>query len=142
APVFQNVLPNLKTVEHIVVMGETDVDLHDAKDYEGLLEAASPEFAWPDLDEGDASSMAYTSGTTGHPKGVVYSHRSMVLHATMVNQAGAIGITDHDAVLPVVPMFHANAWGMPYAATLAGARQVFAGQFSADPASLAELREP
>jgi fatty-acyl-CoA synthase len=147
-PVFGKVIPNLKTVEHIVVMGRSDAEVAGAgaggagtKDYEELLEAASPEFSWPDLDENGACGMAYTSGTTGHPKGVVYSHRSMVLHATMVNQAGAIGINDHDAVLPVVPMFHANAWGMPYAATLAGARQVFAGQFSADPASLAELIE-
>jgi fatty-acyl-CoA synthase len=71
----------------------------------------------------------------------VYSHRSMVLHALMVNQAGTIGITDHDTVMPVVPMFHANAWGFPHAATVAGARQVFPGQFSADPAALAELIE-
>ncbi len=140
-PVFERIVPSLKTVEHIVVMGPTDAEIPNARDYEQLLEAASPAFPWPDLDEDDACGMAYTSGTTGSPKGVVYSHRSMVLHATMVNQAGAIGITDHDAVLPVVPMFHANAWGMPYAATMAGARQVFAGQFSADPASLADLIE-
>jgi fatty-acyl-CoA synthase len=138
---FEKIAPGLRTVEHVVVMGEGAADVPNAKDYEELLAAASPEFPWPDLDEDDACGMAYTSGTTGHPKGVVYSHRSMVLHATMVNQAGAIGITDHDAVLPVVPMFHANAWGMPYAATMAGARQVFAGQFSADPASLADLIE-
>src|SRR5439155_17406460 len=143
-PVFEKVVPNLKTVEHSVVMGGSEAEtsgVTNAKDYEELLEAVSAAFSWPDLDEEDACGMAYTSGTTGNPKGVVYSHRSMVLHATMVNQAGAIGITDHDAVLPVVPMFHANAWGMPYAATMAGARQVFAGQFSADPASLAELIE-
>jgi fatty-acyl-CoA synthase len=140
-PVFQKVVPNLRTVEHIVVMGDAEPEIAGAKEYEELLEGASPEPDWPDLDEDDACSMAYTSGTTGDPKGVVYSHRSMVLHAMMVNQAGTVGITDHDAVLPVVPMFHANAWGMPYAATMAGARQVFPGQFSADPPALADLIE-
>src|SRR5439155_26142507 len=75
------------------------------------------------------------------PKGVVYSHRSMVLHAYMVNQAGVMAIEPHDVVMPVVPMFHANAWGLPYAATLAGAKLVFPGQFSADPAALAGLVE-
>jgi fatty-acyl-CoA synthase len=138
-PVFEKIQPNLKTVEHVVVMGDAEVP--DAQSYEGLVDAGSPAFGWPDLDEDDACSMAYTSGTTGDPKGVVYSHRSMVLHAMMVNQAGTVGITDHDAVLPVVPMFHANAWGMPYAATLAGAKQVFPGSFSADPATLADLIE-
>ena len=138
-PLFKEIVPKLETVEHVVVMGEAEIS--GARNYEELLEAASPEFAWPDLDEDDACSMAYTSGTTGDPKGVVYSHRSMVLHATMVNQASAIGITDHDAVLPVVPMFHANAWGLPYAATLAGAKHVFPGQFSADAPTLADLIE-
>jgi fatty-acyl-CoA synthase len=138
-PLFEQIRPSLRTVEHVVVMGQAELDV--ALDYEEILDAASPEFTWPELDEDDACSMAYTSGTTGHPKGVVYSHRSMVLHAMMVNLAGTVGTTDHDAVLPVVPMFHANAWGMPYAATLAGAKQVFPGQFSADPAVLADLIE-
>ena len=141
APAFRRVLPNLKTVEHVILMGQGEEGVGNTQDYEQLLEAASPEFSWPALDEEDASSMAYTSGTTGHPKGVVYSHRSMVLHAMMVNLASTVGMTDHDAVLPVVPMFHANAWGMPYGATLAGAKQVFPSQFSADPAALADLIE-
>ncbi len=141
-PLFEKVAPNLKTVERIVVMGEGERGTLDAAlDHETLLAEASPEFAWPDLDEDDACSVCYTSGTTGNPKGVVYSHRSMVLHAWMLNMAETIGITTRDAVLPVVPMFHANAWGMPFGATWAGAKHVFAGQYSADPASLAELIE-
>ena len=140
-PAFQQILPDLETVEHVIVMGPTETDVPGAHDYERLVEQASPQFSWPTLDEDEACGMAYTSGTTGHPKGVVYSHRAMALHAMMLNFASTVGLTDHDAVLPVVPMFHANAWGMPYGATLAGARQVFPGQFSADPAALADLIE-
>jgi fatty-acyl-CoA synthase len=138
--VFSRIAPHLKGVEHVVVMGPGDRGgLTDPLDYEELTQAASPSFDWPDLDEGTASAMCYTSGTTGSPKGVVYSHRSMVLHSYMINLAETVGITTRDAVLPVVPMFHANAWGMPYAATLAGAKQVFAGHLSADPAALTDL---
>jgi fatty-acyl-CoA synthase len=141
-PAFAKIAPHLEGVERIVVMGSGDRgDLSDALDYEELLDRASPEFDWPELDEDAASAMCYTSGTTGDPKGVVYSHRSMVLHACMIDLADTIGITSHDAVLPVVPMFHANAWGMPYAAALTGAKQVFAGHLSADPAALADLVE-
>jgi fatty-acyl-CoA synthase len=141
-PVFSKIAPRLESMERVVVMGPGDRgDLVQPLDYEELLEAASLNFDWPDLDEDTASAMCYTSGTTGHPKGVVYSHRSMVLHSYMINLAETVGITTRDAVLPVVPMFHANAWGMPYAATLAGAKQVFAGHLSADPATLADLIE-
>ena len=140
-PAFARIAPQLTTVEHVVVMGSAAERPEGSLDYEELLAGSSPEFTWPDLDENDASAMCYTSGTTGNPKGVVYSHRSMVLHSWMVNQAETIGLTARDAVLPVVPMFHANAWGMPYAAALAGAKQVFAGQYSADPASLCDLVE-
>ena len=136
-PVWEKVAPHLKTVEKVIVMGGEGSDL----DYERLLDAASPDFAWPALDEHDACAMCYTSGTTGDPKGVLYSHRSMVLHAMALNAATCIGLTDKDAVLPVVPMFHANAWGQPWAAAMVGAKQVYAGQFSADPATLVDLIE-
>jgi len=143
-PVFTKIAPKLSTVERVVVMGSGgDASVLDREplDYEQLLDSASPSFDWPDLDENDASAMCYTSGTTGNPKGVVYSHRSMVMHSYMINLAECIGITERDAVLPVVPMFHANAWGLPYAAAMAGAKHVYAGQYSADPASLVELIE-
>jgi fatty-acyl-CoA synthase len=127
----------------VVVMGdgERPEGFEDALDYETLLRDSSPEPDWPELEEDQASSMCYTSGTTGNPKGVLYSHRSMVLHAHMVCLAETLGLTSRDAVLPVVPMFHANAWGMPYAATLVGAKHVYPGRFGADPASLADLIE-
>jgi fatty-acyl-CoA synthase len=137
-PVFEKIRPGLTSVEHIVVMGSNGT-LDGALDYETTLGEAPTGFDWPDLDEHTASAMCYTSGTTGNPKGVVYSHRSMVLHSWMINLAEAVGLTQADAVLPVVPMFHANAWGMPYAATMAGAKHVYAGASSADPAALTEL---
>jgi acyl-CoA synthetase (AMP-forming)/AMP-acid ligase II len=141
-PVFAKIAPQLKTVEQVVVMGSADGERPEGSlDYEEMLAGSTPEFDWPAVDENDASAMCYTSGTTGNPKGVVYSHRSMVLHSWMVNLAETVGLTARDAVLPVVPMFHANAWGMPYAAAMAGAKQVFAGQYSADPASLCDLVE-
>ncbi len=145
-PAFAKVLPHLSTVERIIVMGDGDrAPLGEwaerALDHESLLAEASADFGWPDLDENEACAMCYTSGTTGHPKGVVYSHRSMVLHSYALNMPENFGLTSREVILPVVPMFHANAWGTPFGATLAGATQVYAGQFSADPASLADLVE-
>src|SRR5204862_3189372 len=95
-------------------------------------------YAWPDLDERDAAAMCYTSGTTGKPKGVVYSHRSSVLHSFGIAIGGGIGLAESDSILPVVPMFHANAWGLAYGATMLGAKQVFPDRFL-DPVSLTEL---
>ena len=141
-PAFERIAPQLTSVEHMIVMGPAGPGgLSGALDYETLLADSSPEITWPELEEDHASAMCFTSGTTGNPKGVVYSHRSMVLHSWMLNFASTIGLTERDAVLPVVPMFHANAWGMPYAASLAGAKHVYAGQYSADPASLCDLIE-
>ena len=141
-PVFAKIAPQLTTTEHIVVMGQADRSaLPGSLDHEDLVAGGSPSFDWPELDEDAAAAMCYTSGTTGDPKGVVYSHRSQYLHSMMINLASCLGLTERDAVLPVVPMFHANAWGTPYAAAMAGSKLVFAGQFSADPGSLAELIE-
>ncbi|WP_019631713.1 long-chain fatty acid--CoA ligase [Actinomadura atramentaria] len=132
--VLAPVLPRLETVRHVVVVGEGDrtpleaagKELHD---YEELLAAASPDFDWPELDERSAAAMCYTSGTTGNPKGVVYSHRSAYLHAVLGCTGNAFGMSAADRVLPVVPMFHANAWGLPYQAVLAGASLVMPDRF-------------
>ena len=99
-------------------------------DYEELIASGDPGFEFPDLDENAAAAMCYTSGTTGLPKGVVYSHRSTVLHSLLTNQADALGLRERDTVLPIVPMFHANAWGLPYAGD-AGRQQARAAR-SAD----------
>ena len=150
-PLLAKVAPDLKTVERYVVVGDGDASpLTEAASgaevlrYDELIAAESPGFDWPDVDEHAAAAMCYTSGTTGNPKGVVYSHRSTVLHSMGVNAASAVGLTDRDRVLPVVPMFHANAWGLPYAAWLAGAGFVLPARFlQAEPlARLIEAERP
>lgn len=106
--------------------------------YEELLEEADEgDFVYPDLDERDAAAMCYTSGTTGRPKGVLYSHRCICLHSLITSVAEAFGLSEADSVLPVVPMFHVNAWGIPFAATMHGSKQVFPGPHL-DPQSLLE----
>jgi fatty-acyl-CoA synthase len=106
--------------------------------YEALLAAADEDFDWPALDERTACGLCYTSGTTGRPKGVLYSHRSNVLHALAINGGGAFALRPGDRVMPVVPMFHANAWGLPFGAPAAGAALVMPGRHL-DGASLAAL---
>jgi len=110
-----------------------------ARCYEQLLQPVGPGFAWPDLDERTASSLCYTSGTTGHPKGVLYSHRSTVLHAMVAAGADVMGIRALDAVLPVVPMFHVNAWGVPFVVPMTGCKLVLPGRGAGDPATLVDL---
>jgi fatty-acyl-CoA synthase len=127
-PVLAELAPSFETVEHYVVMGDAD-GLPDAISYDELLAAQEPAFDYPELDDRAAAGLCYTSGTTGNPKGVLYSHRSSVLHAMAVCLADAMAVCRDDRVLPVVPMFHANAWGLPYAAALAGADLVLPGPF-------------
>jgi fatty-acyl-CoA synthase len=108
--------------------------------YEDFVATGDPDFVYPDLDEMDGCAMCYTSGTTGHPKGVIYAHRSMVLHSLVGATPDMLGFSQHDVVLPVVPMFHANAWGIPYGSTMVGAKIVFPGPYL-DAESLLDLFE-
>ncbi len=129
-PVLAKVKDQLKTVRHIIVAGAGDASaLGDVLRYEELIAAESPGFAWPDLDERAAAAMCYTTGTTGDPKGVVYSHRSIYLHTFGVGQASAIPLTEADRILAIVPMFHALSWGLPYLGWSCGADFVMPGPF-------------
>jgi fatty-acyl-CoA synthase len=139
------VLPLLETVHTVIAVGDGDIDALSESGktvvrYHDVLAAESSEFDWPEIDEKSAAAMCYTSGTTGNPKGVVYSHRSSYLHAMMTNTANAVDLRFTDKVLPVVPMFHANAWGMPYGALMAGADIVMTDRFL-DSKSLIDLIE-
>jgi fatty-acyl-CoA synthase len=107
--------------------------------YETLLAGESDVFAWPELDENAACALCYTSGTTGNPKGVMYSHRSTILHAYGSMMPDAMGVSHRDTILPIVPMFHVNAWGVPYSAPMSGARLVFPGNKMGDGETLAAL---
>jgi fatty-acyl-CoA synthase len=131
-------MPRFDGVEHEILMPDADAEREGALDYEELVASGAETFSFPEVDENSAAAMCYTSGTTGLPKGVVYSHRSTVLHTLVTNQADGVGLRERDTVLPIVPMFHANAWGLPYAAAMAGSKLVLPGP-RMDPASLAQL---
>jgi len=129
-PLLAKVAPQLKTVRQFVVIGKGDASaLGNVLRYEELLAAEQPGFQWPDVDERSAAAMCYTSGTTGNPKGVVYSHRSTYLHSMAACMAGTLGLKEGERVLPIVPMFHANAWGIPYAGWMAGCDFLMPGRF-------------
>ncbi|MFE1793610.1 long-chain fatty acid--CoA ligase [Streptomyces sp. NPDC059525] len=144
-PLLAPLLPHLPTVEHVVVVGVGDrsaleglgVRVHE---YEELLEGRPGHYDWPELDERQAAAMCYTSGTTGEPKGVVYSHRSVYLHSMQVNMTESMGLTDHDTSLIVVPQFHVNAWGLPHATFMTGINMLMPDRFL-QPAPLAEMIE-
>ena len=145
APLLARVRDQLKTVKHFITVGEGDTSgLGDTIDLEELLAAESPGYDYPEVDERAGAAMCYTSGTTGNPKGVMYSHRSSYLHSFGVVGAQALGLNQHDRLLLIVPMFHANAWGLPYAGWMVGADFVMPQQFlQAGPlASLIEQARP
>jgi fatty-acyl-CoA synthase len=132
-------------IKHWVALCEadqlpTDSGIPNLLSYEALLASSSGVYAWPDMDENTASSMCYTSGTTGHPKAALYSHRSTLLHAYAAALPDVMCISARDAILPVVPMFHVNAWGIPYSAAMTGAKLVFPGP-AMDGKSVYELIE-
>ena len=126
-PAIRAACPGLET---IIVMGPLAAPIEGVLDYDQLIAGYSSDFAYPDLDERQAAAMCYTSGTTGNPKGVLYSHRSTVLHSLAAAPKDALDVGERDTVMPIVPMFHVNAWGLPYTCALVGAKQVFCGIFS------------
>ncbi|HJU01942.1 MAG TPA: long-chain fatty acid--CoA ligase [Actinomycetes bacterium] len=126
------VLPGLDSVEHVLVLDPADgerpsLGFGSEHGYEDLVERSAPMTDWPELDEHQTAGICYTSATTGNPKGVAYSHRALYLHSLLVGLVDAAAICERDVLLPIVPMFHVNAWGMPFAATWYGAGQVYGG---------------
>ena len=128
-PTLEAIRGQLRSVQHVIVMKDTpDAQIPPGTlDYEELLRSARPLEAWPRLDENDAAGMCYTSGTTGHPKGAVYSHRAIFIHSMASSMVDVLGICERDVILHIVPMFHANAWCVPFAGVLNGATQFFGG---------------
>ncbi|MEV0908699.1 long-chain fatty acid--CoA ligase [Streptomyces hokutonensis] len=144
-PLLAPLLPKLPTVEHIVVSGPGDRSPLDGAavrvhEYEDLIAGKPTTYDWPELDERQAAAMCYTSGTTGDPKGVVFSHRSIYLHSMQVNMTQSMGLTDQDTSLVVVPQFHVNAWGLPHATFMTGVNMLMPDRFL-QPAPLAEMIE-
>src|SRR5258708_26870605 len=142
-PLVRALRPQCKHLKQVVLMTDRAHMPAEAAEmlcFEELVEAQTDAFEWPELDENSACGLCYTSGTTGNPKGALFSHRSTVLHAYGTCMPDAMGLSSRDCVLPVVPMFHANAWGLPFSAPMIGAKIVFPGA-ALDGKSLFELFE-
>jgi acyl-CoA synthetase (AMP-forming)/AMP-acid ligase II len=144
-PIVKAIWSQCTTVKHWVMLCDADKLPADSgipglRSYEAWIGAESDAYAWPEFDERSAAALCYTSGTTGNPKGALYSHRSTLLHAWGVALPDALSLSARDAILPVVPMFHVNAWGLPYAAAMTGAKLVFPGP-ALDGKSVYELIE-
>src|SRR5882724_7616386 len=148
-PLLKPLMGKIPSVQQIVLMSDTNPaptsasanGLADMLDYETLLAGESESYPWPKLSERMAAAMCYTSGTTGNPKGVVYSHRSQFIHTMGVLQKDNLGISENDVVLPIVPMFHANSWGLPYAIGMAGAKCLFPDRWMGDAKAVVELAD-
>ena len=142
-PLIEQLAEQLETVEKIVVLTSAEqmpeTTLNNVFCYETLLAAASDSIEWPELDEDTPCSLCYTSGTTGNPKGVLYSHRSTILHAYASALPDVLNVSRNDVLMPIVPMFHVNAWGAPYTACITGSKIVFPGAKMADGEVLANL---
>ena len=143
-PIIEAIAPMCRTIKHFVAMVDKQKMPTGAKTnllcYEDLANSNSDHFEWPEFDENHASSLCYTSGTTGNPKGALYSHRSTLLHTYAIALPDALNLSARDTLLPVVPMFHVNAWGLPYAAAMVGSKLVMPGA-ALDGKSLYELFE-
>ena len=143
-PIIEKLLPHLPTLEHVIIMTSAGA-MPDGADnhylaYDAVLADHAGDLVWPAFDETTASGLCYTSGTTGHPKGVLYHHRSTVLHSLAISMPNALGLSDDETLLPVVPMFHVNAWGTPYACPMTGCKMVMPGP-RLDGASLYDLMD-
>ena len=136
-PLWERIRPEVKP-RHVIFWGHGQPTPEGAIDYEQLIEPESPDFSPPRIGENDAAGICYTSGTTGKPKGVLYSHRTLVLHSLTSALPDSMGLSRGDVVLPVVPLFHVNAWGLPFSCTMVGAKLVFPGPHL-DPPSVLEL---
>src|SRR5258708_11065319 len=143
-PLMESLAPRLKHARGVIVMTDAAhkpaTALPHVLCYEELIEGRPEGFDWPSFDERTASSMCYTPGTPGNPKGVLYAHRSTVLHSFSITSADSMALTAPDTAMPIVPLFHVNAWGIPYGAPLAGSKLVFPGPHL-DPANLLDLLE-
>lgn len=129
-PTVEAIAPLLETVETYVVLGDTvpECSLPNVLAYERLLAGGDPGFVYPDVDEDAPASICFTSATTGNPKGVVYSHRALVLHSMMLSHVDCLALSERDVLLPIAPMFHVNSWGVPFAGVWVGASFVFPGE--------------